>query len=122
MPKADDFWSDCSERLSVVSKMLGSHQYSKRWERETGQNGTISKKGDPHSVEDLEVSGALTMLMKNASSLTLCRHQRAHQYSFLMEMNSSGTADSTVLKLVGSDGYTVIEGGLETNFSLKKFL
>ena len=82
----------------------------------------------PITTEDLGVSGALTVLMKDAIMPTLM--QTAERTPVLVHSgpfanislgNSSVIADKIALSLVGSDGYCVTEAGFGADIGMEKF-
>eukprot|EP00752_Nemacystus_decipiens_P017909 g16054.t1 len=87
-----------------------------------------SKSGDPVTTDDLGVSGALCVLMKDAIKPTLM--QTAEQTPVLVHAgpfaniahgNSSIVADRVALKLVGEDGFVVTEAGFGADIGMEKF-
>jgi formate--tetrahydrofolate ligase len=84
--------------------------------------------GEPVTAEDLNVAGALTVLMKDAIEPTLMQTLEAtpvlvHAGPFanIAHGNSSIVADQIALKLVGEDGIVVTEAGFGADIGFEKF-
>ncbi|KAI5946382.1 C-1-tetrahydrofolate synthase, cytoplasmic [Manis javanica] len=87
-----------------------------------------SKKGEPISAEDLGVSGALTVLMKDAIKPNLMQtlegtpvFVHAGPFANIAHGNSSIIADRIALKLVGPEGFVVTEAGFGADIGMEKF-
>ncbi|KAM7157909.1 C-1-tetrahydrofolate synthase, cytoplasmic isoform 2-T2 [Molossus nigricans] len=87
-----------------------------------------SKKGEPISTEDLGVSGALAVLMKDAIKPNLMQtlegtpvFVHAGPFANIAHGNSSIIADRIALKLVGPDGFVVTEAGFGADIGMEKF-
>uniref|UniRef100_A0A2K5W3Y0 C-1-tetrahydrofolate synthase, cytoplasmic n=1 Tax=Macaca fascicularis TaxID=9541 RepID=A0A2K5W3Y0_MACFA len=87
-----------------------------------------SKKGEPVSAEDLGVSGALTVLMKDAIKPNLMQtlegtpvFVHAGPFANIAHGNSSILADRIALKLVGPEGFVVTEAGFGADIGMEKF-
>ncbi|KAG8449349.1 hypothetical protein GDO86_016121 [Hymenochirus boettgeri] len=87
-----------------------------------------SKKGEPISTEDLGVSGALAVLMKDAVKPNLMQtlegnpvFVHAGPFANIAHGNSSILADKIALKLVGSEGFVVTEAGFGADIGMEKF-
>uniref|UniRef100_A0A8C2S7R8 C-1-tetrahydrofolate synthase, cytoplasmic n=2 Tax=Capra hircus TaxID=9925 RepID=A0A8C2S7R8_CAPHI len=87
-----------------------------------------SKKGEPISTEDLGVSGALTVLMKDAIKPNLMQtlegtpvFVHAGPFANIAHGNSSIIADRIALKLVGPKGFVVTEAGFGADIGMEKF-
>jgi formyltetrahydrofolate synthetase len=87
-----------------------------------------SKGGDPVTADDLGVSGALTVLMKDAIMPTLMQtlegtpaFVHAGPFANIAHGNSSIVADQIALKLIGPDGYVVTESGFGADIGMEKF-
>ncbi|XP_010960559.1 C-1-tetrahydrofolate synthase, cytoplasmic [Camelus dromedarius] len=87
-----------------------------------------SKKGEPISTEDLGVSGALTVLMKDAIKPNLMQtlegtpvFVHAGPFANIAHGNSSIIADRVALKLVGPEGFVVTEAGFGADIGMEKF-
>ncbi|XP_066550163.1 C-1-tetrahydrofolate synthase, cytoplasmic isoform X2 [Amia ocellicauda] len=87
-----------------------------------------SKKGDPITAEDLGVSGALTVLMRDAIKPNLMQtlegtpvFVHAGPFANIAHGNSSILADKIALKLVGPEGFVVTEAGFGADIGMEKF-
>jgi formyltetrahydrofolate synthetase len=85
-------------------------------------------KGTPVTVDDLGVTGAVMVLMRDAIKPNLLQTLEAgpvfvHSGPFanIAHGNSSIIADQLALKLVGKDGYVVTEAGFGSEVGLEKF-
>ncbi|MEQ2161955.1 Monofunctional C1-tetrahydrofolate synthase, mitochondrial [Goodea atripinnis] len=83
-----------------------------------------SRSGEPITAEDLGVSGALAVLMKDAIKPTLMQtlegtpvFVHAGPFANIAHGNSSVLADKLALKLVGRDGYVDMPGTCSPSFS-----
>ncbi|KAF6094886.1 hypothetical protein HJG60_011954 [Phyllostomus discolor] len=88
----------------------------------------FSKKGEPISTEDLGVSGALPVLMKDAIKPNLMQalegtpvFVHTGPFADITHGNSSIIADQIVLKLVGPKGFAVTEAGFGADIGMEKF-
>nr|XP_021150477.1 monofunctional C1-tetrahydrofolate synthase, mitochondrial isoform X3 [Columba livia] len=86
------------------------------------------KKGEPVTAEDLGVTGALTVLMKDAIKPTLMQtlegtpvFVHAGPFANIAHGNSSVLADKIALKLVGEKGFVVTEAGFGADIGMEKF-
>ena len=84
--------------------------------------------GKPVTAEDLNIAGALTVLMKDAIEPTLMQTLEAtpvlvHAGPFanIAHGNSSIIADQIALKLVGKDGFVITEAGFGADIGFEKF-
>ncbi|XP_062293128.1 monofunctional C1-tetrahydrofolate synthase, mitochondrial [Scomber scombrus] len=87
-----------------------------------------SRCGQPVTAEDLGVSGALAVLMKDAIKPTLMQtlegtpvFVHAGPFANIAHGNSSVLADKLALKLVGRDGFVVTEAGFGADIGMEKF-
>ncbi|KAK1339287.1 hypothetical protein QTO34_019968 [Cnephaeus nilssonii] len=87
-----------------------------------------SKKGEPISTEDLGVSGALAVLMKDTIKPNLMQtlegtpvFVHAGPFANIAHGNSSIIADRIALKLVGPEGFVVTEAGFGADIGMEKF-
>ncbi|XP_050927817.1 LOW QUALITY PROTEIN: monofunctional C1-tetrahydrofolate synthase, mitochondrial [Lates calcarifer] len=87
-----------------------------------------SRSGQPVTTEDLGVSGALAVLMKDAIKPTLMQtlegtpvFVHAGPFANIAHGNSSVLADKLALKLVGRDGFVVTEAGFGADIGMEKF-
>eukprot|EP00871_Galdieria_phlegrea_P002070 jgi/Galph1/2864/GphlegSOOS_G1530.1 len=88
-----------------------------------------SRSGEPITAEDLGISGALTVLMKDAIMPNLMQtlegtpvFVHAGPFANIAHGNSSVIADQVALKLVGKDGYVLTEAGFGSDIGLEKFM
>ncbi|XP_044527614.1 monofunctional C1-tetrahydrofolate synthase, mitochondrial [Gracilinanus agilis] len=86
------------------------------------------KKGQPVTANDLGVTGALAVLMKDAIKPTLMQtlegtpvFVHAGPFANIAHGNSSVLADKIALKLVGEDGFVVTEAGFGADIGMEKF-
>ncbi|XP_058880107.1 monofunctional C1-tetrahydrofolate synthase, mitochondrial-like isoform X3 [Acipenser ruthenus] len=86
------------------------------------------KKGHPITAEDLGVTGALAVLMKDAIKPTLMQtlegspvFVHAGPFANIAHGNSSVLADKIALKLVGEGGFVVTEAGFGADIGMEKF-
>lgn len=84
--------------------------------------------GNPVTCLDLGVSGALTVLMKDAIFPNLMQTMEgtpvfvhAGPFANIAHGASSVIADKIALKLVGTDGYVVTEAGFGADIGMEKF-
>ncbi|XP_036398643.1 C-1-tetrahydrofolate synthase, cytoplasmic-like isoform X2 [Megalops cyprinoides] len=87
-----------------------------------------SRSGDPITTEDLGVSGALTVLMRDAIKPNLMQtlegtpvFVHAGPFANIAHGNSSILADKIALKLVGPEGFVVTEAGFGADIGMEKF-
>jgi len=85
-------------------------------------------KGNPVTANDLGVSGALAVLMKDAIRPNLMQtlegnpvFVHAGPFANIAHGNSSILADKISLKLVGPNGYVVTEAGFGADIGMEKF-
>ncbi|XP_072623989.1 monofunctional C1-tetrahydrofolate synthase, mitochondrial isoform X1 [Vulpes vulpes] len=86
------------------------------------------KDGQPVTAEDLGVTGALTVLMKDAIKPNLMQtlegtpvFVHAGPFANIAHGNSSVLADKIALKLVGEEGFVVTEAGFGADIGMEKF-
>lgn len=86
-----------------------------------------SRAGDPITADDLGVSGAMAVLMKDAIMPTLMQtvegtpvFVHAGPFANIAHGNSSIVADQLALKLVGPDGYVITEAGFGADIGMEK--
>jgi hypothetical protein len=84
--------------------------------------------GKPVTCLDLGISGALTVLMKDAINPNLMQTMEgtpvfvhAGPFANIAHGNSSIIADKIALKLVGEEGYVVTEAGFGADIGMEKF-
>ncbi|XP_072541762.1 monofunctional C1-tetrahydrofolate synthase, mitochondrial [Salminus brasiliensis] len=87
-----------------------------------------SRSGWPVTADDLGVTGALAVLMKDAIKPTLMQtlegtpvFVHAGPFANIAHGNSSVLADQLALKLVGEDGFVVTEAGFGADIGMEKF-
>ncbi len=87
-----------------------------------------SRAGEPITADDLGVSGALTVLMKDTIMPNLMQtiegtpaFVHAGPFANIAHGNSSIVADQIALKLVGADGYVLTEAGFGADMGMEKF-
>jgi formyltetrahydrofolate synthetase len=87
-----------------------------------------SKSGEAITADDIGVSGALTVLMKDAIYPNLMQtlegtpaFVHAGPFANIAHGNSSIVADQIALKLVGPDGYVLTESGFGADIGMEKF-
>ncbi|XP_019373995.1 PREDICTED: C-1-tetrahydrofolate synthase, cytoplasmic isoform X3 [Gavialis gangeticus] len=87
-----------------------------------------SKTGEPVTTDDLGVTGALTVLMKDAIKPNLMQtlegtpvFVHAGPFANIAHGNSSVLADKIALKLVGQEGFVVTEAGFGADIGMEKF-
>uniref|UniRef100_A0A8C1DCB5 formate--tetrahydrofolate ligase n=1 Tax=Cyprinus carpio carpio TaxID=630221 RepID=A0A8C1DCB5_CYPCA len=87
-----------------------------------------SRNGQPITADDLGVTGALAVLMKDAIKPTLMQtlegtpvFVHAGPFANIAHGNSSVLADKLALKLVGEEGYVVTEAGFGADIGMEKF-
>jgi len=88
----------------------------------------LSTSGVPVTCDDLGVSGALAVLMKDAIMPTLMQtvegtpvFVHAGPFANIAHGNSSVVADQMALKLVGEGGYVITEAGFGADIGMEKF-
>ncbi|XP_068135649.1 monofunctional C1-tetrahydrofolate synthase, mitochondrial [Hyperolius riggenbachi] len=86
------------------------------------------KKGQPVTAEDLGITGALAVLMKDAIKPNLMQtlegtpvFVHAGPFANIAHGSSSVLADKIALKLVGEDGFVVTEAGFGADIGMEKF-
>ncbi|XP_054577809.1 monofunctional C1-tetrahydrofolate synthase, mitochondrial isoform X1 [Eptesicus fuscus] len=86
------------------------------------------RNGQPITAEDLGVTGALTVLMKDAIKPNLMQtlegtpvFVHAGPFANIAHGNSSVLADKIALKLVGKEGFVVTEAGFGADIGMEKF-
>ncbi|XP_062500652.1 C-1-tetrahydrofolate synthase, cytoplasmic-like [Corticium candelabrum] len=87
-----------------------------------------SHSGDPVTADDIGVSGALAVLMKDAIRPNLMQtlegtpvFVHAGPFANIAHGNSSILADKIALKLVGKSGFVVTEAGFGADIGMEKF-
>jgi formyltetrahydrofolate synthetase len=95
----------------------------------SGPGGLRSKRQvQPITAEDLNVAGAMTVLLKDAIMPNLMQtldgspaFVHCGPFANIAQGNSSIMADRVALKLMGSDGYVVTESGFGADCGMEKF-
>jgi formyltetrahydrofolate synthetase len=87
-----------------------------------------NRKGEPVTADDIGVTGALMVLMKDAIMPTLMQtiegtpaFVHAGPFANIAHGNSSIVADQIALKLAGADGYVLTEAGFGADMGMEKF-
>jgi formyltetrahydrofolate synthetase len=87
-----------------------------------------SRKGEPITCDDIGVTGALAVLMKDTIMPNLMQtiegtpaFVHAGPFANIAHGNSSIVADQIALKLVGPDGYVLTEAGFGADMGMEKF-
>ena len=87
-----------------------------------------SRKGDAITADDIGVTGALTVLMKDTIMPNLMQtiegtpsFVHAGPFANIAHGNSSIVADQIALKLVGPEGYVLTEAGFGADMGMEKF-
>ncbi len=87
-----------------------------------------NRKREPITAEDLNVAGAMTVLLKEAIMPNLMQtlmgspaFVHCGPFANIAQGNSSILADRIALKLMGSDGYVVTESGFGADCGMEKF-
>jgi formyltetrahydrofolate synthetase len=87
-----------------------------------------NRAGEPITADDIGVSGALTVLMKDTIMPNLMQtiegtpaFVHAGPFANIAHGNSSIVADQLALKLVGPDGYVLTEAGFGADMGFEKF-
>ncbi|RMB98646.1 hypothetical protein DUI87_24863 [Hirundo rustica rustica] len=114
-----------SEIMAVLALADGLDDMKKRFGRMVV---ACSKKGQPVTADDLGVTGALAVLMKDAIKPNLMQtlegtpvFVHAGPFANIAHGNSSVLADKIALKLVGKDGFVVTEAGFGADIGMEKF-
>uniref|UniRef100_A0A8C0ZAF8 C-1-tetrahydrofolate synthase, cytoplasmic n=1 Tax=Cyanistes caeruleus TaxID=156563 RepID=A0A8C0ZAF8_CYACU len=114
-----------SEIMAVLALADGLDDMKKRFGRMVVAS---SKKGIPVTADDLGVTGALAVLMKDAVKPNLMQtlegtpvFVHAGPFANIAHGNSSVLADKIALKLVGKDGFVVTEAGFGADIGMEKF-
>lgn len=87
----------------------------------------FSKAGEPIDMDDLGVTGAIAVLMKDAVHPTLMQtvegtpvFVHAGPFANIAHGNSSIVADQIALKAVGPDGFVITEAGFGADIGMEK--
>ncbi|NXG60248.1 C1TM protein, partial [Hemiprocne comata] len=114
-----------SEIMAILALTTSLQDMKERLGRMVVAN---DKKGEPVTAEDLGVTGALAVLMKDAIKPTLMQtlegtpvFVHAGPFANIAHGNSSVLADKIALKLVGERGFVVTEAGFGADIGMEKF-
>ncbi|XP_054018682.1 monofunctional C1-tetrahydrofolate synthase, mitochondrial [Dryobates pubescens] len=114
-----------SEIMAILALSTSLQDMKERLGRMVVAN---DKKGEPVTAEDLGVTGALAVLMKDAIKPTLMQtlegtpvFVHAGPFANIAHGNSSVLADKIALKLVGEKGFVVTEAGFGADIGMEKF-
>ena len=87
-----------------------------------------SKSGEAVTADDIGISGALAVLLRDAIKPNLMQSLEgtpvfvhAGPFANIAHGNSSILADKIALKLVGEEGYVVTEAGFGADIGMEKF-
>ena len=118
--------SVASEIMAVLALCTGLADMRERLGRLVV--GTSRSSGEAVTADDLGVSGALAVLMKDTVMPTLMQtvegtpvFVHAGPFANIAHGNSSIIADKVALKLVGEDGFVVTEAGFGADIGGEKF-
>jgi formyltetrahydrofolate synthetase len=123
-----------SEIMAALAMCSGLADLRERMGRiiiSTSRPGGLRSKRqvEPITAEDLNVAGAMTVLLKDALMPNMmqtlpgspaCVH--CGPFANIAQGNSSIIADKIALKLVGPDGYVVTESGFGADCGMEKFM
>ncbi|NXD34543.1 C1TM protein, partial [Copsychus sechellarum] len=114
-----------SEIMAILALTTSLQDMKERLGRVVVAN---DKKGQPVTAEDLGVTGALAVLMKDAIKPTLMQtlegtpvFVHAGPFANIAHGSSSVLADKIALKLVGEKGFVVTEAGFGADIGMEKF-
>ncbi|XP_056423328.1 monofunctional C1-tetrahydrofolate synthase, mitochondrial isoform X2 [Hyla sarda] len=114
-----------SEIMAILALTNNLHDMKERFGRMVVAS---DKKGQPVTAEDLGITGALAVLMKDAIKPTLMQtlegspvFVHAGPFANIAHGSSSVLADKIALKLVGEDGFVVTEAGFGADIGMEKF-
>ncbi|XP_066452022.1 monofunctional C1-tetrahydrofolate synthase, mitochondrial [Eleutherodactylus coqui] len=114
-----------SEIMAILALTNNLHDMKERFGRMVVAS---NKNGQPVTAEDLGITGALAVLMKDAIKPTLMQtlegtpvFVHAGPFANIAHGSSSVLADRIALKLVGKDGFVVTEAGFGADIGMEKF-
>jgi formyltetrahydrofolate synthetase len=114
-----------SEIMAILALAISLEDMHNRFSRIVV---AFDRKGEPITADDLGVTGALTVLMKDAIMPNLKQtlegtpvFVHAGPFANIAHGNSSIIADLIALKLVGKDGYVITESGFGADMGMEKF-
>jgi len=119
--------------ISVASEIMAALALCSGLEDLRERMGRIiigtNKKDEPVTAEDLNVAGAMTVLLKEAIMPNLMQtlmgspaFVHCGPFANIAQGNSSILADRIALKLVGEKGYVVTESGFGADCGMEKFM
>jgi methylenetetrahydrofolate dehydrogenase (NADP+)/methenyltetrahydrofolate cyclohydrolase/formyltetrahydrofolate synthetase len=119
--------------ITVASEIMAALALCSSLEDLRARMGRIiigtDKKHEPITAEDLNVAGAMTVLLKEAIMPNLMQtlmgspaFVHCGPFANIAQGNSSILADRIALKLVGEDGYVVTESGFGADCGMEKFM
>jgi len=123
---------DCQFDITVASEIMAvlalTTSLADMRERLGNMVVASTSKNEPITADDLGVSGALTVLMKDAIRPNLMQTLEgdpvlvhAGPFANIAHGNSSILADKIALKLVGPEGFVVTEAGFGADIGMEKF-
>mgnify|MGYP006282996325 CR=1 FL=1 len=111
--------ADLRERIGRI--IIGTNK--------TGGKRHVDRPVMPITAEDLNVAGAMTVLLKDAIKPNMMQtlpgspaFVHTGPFANIAQGNSSIMADRIALKLVGEDGYVVTESGFGADCGMEKFM
>ncbi len=114
-----------SEIMAILALATGLGDMKDRFGRMVVAS---SRKGDAITADDIGVTGALTVLMKDAIMPNLMQtiegtpaFVHAGPFANIAHGNSSIVADQIALKLAGKDGFVLTEAGFGADMGMEKF-
>jgi len=123
-----------SEIMAALAMCSGLKDLRERMGRiiiGTSKKGGLRSVGkvEPVTAEDLNVAGAMTVLLKDAVMPNMMQtlpgspaFVHCGPFANIAQGNSSILADEIALKLVGQDGYVVTESGFGADCGMEKFM
>jgi formyltetrahydrofolate synthetase len=123
-----------SEIMAALAMCSGLEDLRERMGRiiiGTSKKGGLRSVGqvEPITAEDLNVAGAMTVLLKDALMPNMMQtlpgspaFVHCGPFANIAQGNSSIIADKIALKLVGKDGYVVTESGFGADCGMEKFM
>ncbi|XP_058390136.1 monofunctional C1-tetrahydrofolate synthase, mitochondrial isoform X2 [Diceros bicornis minor] len=119
---------DIAVASEIMAVLALTHSLTDMKERLGRMVVASDRKGQPVTAEDLGVTGALTVLMKDAIKPNLMQtlegtpvFVHAGPFANIAHGNSSVLADKIALKLVGEEGFVVTEAGFGADIGMEKF-
>uniref|UniRef100_F1KRW4 C-1-tetrahydrofolate synthase, cytoplasmic n=1 Tax=Ascaris suum TaxID=6253 RepID=F1KRW4_ASCSU len=122
----------CSFDISVASELMAILALTTSLEDMRDRIGKVvvasDMDGHPLTADDVGVTGALTVLMRDTIRPNLMQtlegtpvFVHAGPFANIAHGQSSILADSVALKLVGKDGYVITEAGFGADIGMEKF-